>query len=49
MDTNENWAEKKEQEKNERYSSHLGFINPLSLRNYSVYYITILVLHVTTF
>ena len=23
MDTNEDWAEKKEQEKNDRYSSHL--------------------------
>jgi len=32
MDTNEDWAEKKEQEKNERYSSHLGFINHLSSR-----------------
>jgi len=30
MDTNEDWAEKKEQEKNDRYSSHLGFINHLS-------------------
>jgi len=30
MDTNEDWAEKKEQEKNDRYSSHLGFINLLS-------------------
>jgi len=30
MDTNEDWAEKKEQEKNIRYSSHLGFINHLS-------------------
>ena len=28
MDTNEDWAEKKEQEKNDRYSSHLSFINP---------------------
>jgi len=27
MDTNEDWAEKKEQGKNDRYSSHLGFIN----------------------
>jgi len=33
MDTNEDWAEKKEQEKNERYSSHLGFINHLSQKN----------------
>ena len=32
MDTNEDWAEKKEQEKNDRYSSHLGFINHLSHR-----------------
>jgi len=32
MDTNEYWAEKKEQERNERYSSHLGFINHLSHR-----------------
>jgi len=30
MDTNEDWAEKKEQEKNDRYSSQLGFINHLS-------------------
>jgi len=30
MDTNEDWAEKKEHEKNDRYSSHLGFINHLS-------------------
>jgi len=29
MDTNEDWAEKKEQEKNDRYCSHLGFINHL--------------------
>jgi len=35
MDTNEAWAEKKEQEKNERYSSHLGFINHLSNREKS--------------
>jgi len=34
-DTNEDWAEKKEQEKNERYSSHLGFINHLSNREKS--------------
>ena len=32
MDTNEDWAEKKEQEKNDRYSSHPGFINHLSHR-----------------
>jgi len=32
---NENWAEKKEQEKNDRYSSHLGFINHLSNREKS--------------
>ena len=30
MDNNEDWAEKKEQEKNDRYYSHLGFINHLS-------------------
>ena len=30
MDTNEDWAEKKEQEKNDRYSSHLDLINHLS-------------------
>jgi len=36
MDTNEeDWAEKKEQEENERYSSHLGFINHLSNREKS--------------
>ena len=35
MDTNEDWAEKKEQEKNDRYSSHLGFINHLSHREKS--------------
>jgi len=35
MDTNEGWAEKKEQEKNDRYSSHLGFINHLSHREKS--------------
>jgi len=35
MDTNEDWAEKKEQEKNDRYSSHLGFINHLSNREMS--------------
>jgi len=35
MDTNEDWAEKKEQEKNGRYSSHLGFINNLSNREKS--------------
>jgi len=35
MDTNEDWAEKKEQEKNDRYSSHLGFINHLSHRGKS--------------
>ena len=32
LDTNEDWAEKKKQEKNDRYSSHLGFINHLSYR-----------------
>ena len=35
MDTSEDWAEKKEQEKNDRYSSHLGFINHLSNREKS--------------
>ena len=30
MDTNEDWAERKEQEKNDRYISLLGFINHLS-------------------
>jgi len=35
MDTNEDWAEKKEQEKNNRYSSLLGFINHLSHREKS--------------
>jgi len=34
MDTNKDWAEKKEQEKNVRYSSHLGF-NHLSHREKS--------------
>ena len=34
-DTNEDWAEKKEQEKKNRYSSHLGFINHLSHREKS--------------
>ena len=32
MDTNEDWATKKEQEKDDRYSTHLGFINHLSRR-----------------
>jgi len=35
MDMNEDWAEKKEQEKNDRYSSHLGFIHHLSYREKS--------------
>jgi len=35
MDTNEDWAEEKEQEKNDRYSSLLGFINRLSHREKS--------------
>ena len=35
MDNNEDWAEKKEQEKNDRYCSHLGFINHLSNREKS--------------
>jgi len=34
-DTNEYWAERKEQEKNDRYSSLLGFINHLSHREKS--------------
>jgi len=35
MDTNEDWAEKKEQGKNERFSSLLGFINHPSHREES--------------
>ena len=35
MDTNEDWAERKEQEKNDTYSSHLSFINHLSHRGKS--------------
>jgi hypothetical protein len=35
LDTNEDWAEKKEQEENDRFSSHLGFINHLSHRGKS--------------
>jgi len=35
MHTNEDWAEKTEQEKNDRYSSHLGFINHLIHRGKS--------------
>jgi len=35
MITNKDWAEKKEQEKNDRYSSHLGFIKHLSHREKS--------------
>jgi len=35
MDTNEDWAQKKEEEKNDRYSSHPGFINHLSHREKS--------------
>jgi len=35
MDTNEGWATKKEQEKDDRYSSHLGFIKLLSRRKKS--------------
>jgi len=35
MDTNEDWAEKKDQEKIDRYSSHLGFIKHLSNREKS--------------
>jgi len=30
MDTDEDWAEKIQQEENDRYCSHLGFINHLS-------------------
>jgi len=33
--TNEDWAQTKEQEKDDRYSSHLGFINHLSKRENS--------------
>jgi len=35
MDTNEDWATKKIQEKDNRYSSHVGFINHLSRREKS--------------
>jgi len=35
MNTNKYWAEKKEQEKNDKYSSHLSFINHLSYREKS--------------
>jgi len=35
MDTNEDWAEKKEREKNERYGPLIGFINHLSNREKS--------------
>ena len=35
MDTNTDWAKQKEQEKNKRYSSHLGFINHLINREKS--------------
>ena len=35
MDTTEDWAERKEQEKIDRYSSLLGFINHLSYREKS--------------
>jgi len=35
MDTNEDWAERKEQEKNDRYSTLPGFINHLSHREKS--------------
>jgi len=35
MDTNEDWATKKEQKKDDRYSGHLGFINHLSRREKS--------------
>jgi len=35
MDTNEDWAERKEQEKNDRYNSHPNFINHLNHREKS--------------
>jgi len=35
MDTNEDWSERKEHEKNDRYSSLLAFINHLSHREKS--------------
>jgi len=35
METNEDWADKKEQEENYRYSSQLDFINHLSYREKS--------------
>jgi len=35
MDNNEDWARKKESEKDERYSTQLGFINHLSRREKS--------------
>ena len=35
MDTNKDWATKKIQDKDNRYSSHLGFINHLSRREKS--------------
>ena len=35
MDTNKDWAEKKKQEKNERYGPLIGFINHLSHREKS--------------
>jgi len=35
MDTNEDWAEKNGQKKDDRYSPHLGFINHLSKREKS--------------
>ena len=35
MDTNEDWAPKKEQEKDDRYNTHLGFINHFSRREKS--------------
>jgi len=35
MDINEDWAEKKEREQNDRHSSHLGFINHLNNREKS--------------
>jgi len=35
MDTNEDWAPKKEQEKDDRYNTHLGFIDRFSRREKS--------------
>jgi len=35
MDTNKDWATKEETEKDDKYSTHLGFINHLSKRGKS--------------